>query len=41
MNPNTLLAIPLLPLGAAIIAGLFGRLIGRTAAAAITILGAM
>jgi NADH-quinone oxidoreductase subunit L len=39
LNPNTLLAIALLPLLAAIIAGLFGRWIGRTAAAAITIAG--
>ena len=29
MNPNLLLAIPLLPLLAAIVAGLFGRYIGR------------
>jgi NADH-quinone oxidoreductase subunit L len=41
MNPNTLLAIPLLPLGTAIIAGLFGKLIGRTAAAALAILGVL
>ena len=34
MNPNLLLAIPLLPLLAAIIAGLGGRLIGRAALAA-------
>ncbi len=39
MNPTTLLAIPLLPLAASIIAGLFGRMVGRTGAAAITILG--
>ena len=32
MNPDMLLAIPLLPLGAAIIAGLGGRLIGRAGA---------
>ncbi len=38
MNPNLLLAIPLLPLAAAIIAGLFGRLIGRIAAHSVTIL---
>jgi NADH-quinone oxidoreductase subunit L len=37
MNPQLLLAIPLLPLAAAIIAGLAGRLIGRTGAALITI----
>ena len=39
MNPNLLLAIPLLPLGAAILAGLFGRLIGRTLSSAVTIAG--
>jgi NADH-quinone oxidoreductase subunit L len=39
MNPTTLLAIPLLPLAASIIAGLFGRVVGRTGAAAVTILG--
>ena len=37
MDPRMLLAIPLLPLAAAIVAGLFGRLIGRTAAHVITI----
>jgi NADH-quinone oxidoreductase subunit L len=37
MNPNLLLAIPMLPLAAAIIAGLGGRLIGRVAAASLTI----
>jgi len=39
MNQNLLLAIPLAPLAAAIIAGLAGRLIGRTAAALLTIAG--
>ncbi len=39
MNPQLLLAVPLLPLGAAIIAGLAGKLIGRTGAALITIAG--
>jgi NADH-quinone oxidoreductase subunit L len=39
LNPQLLLAIPLLPLLAALIAGLFGRLIGRAASAGITILG--
>ena len=39
MNPNVLLAIPLLPLAASLIAGLFGRVIGRQASAAVTILG--
>jgi NADH-quinone oxidoreductase subunit L len=38
MNPDLLLAIPLLPLGAAIVAGLFGRFIGRIGAHSITIL---
>src|SRR4249920_2757387 len=37
MNPDMLLAIVLLPLGAAIIAGLFGRVIGRVGAHTITI----
>jgi NADH-quinone oxidoreductase subunit L len=41
MNPTTLLAIPLLPLAAAIIAGLFGKIVGRTGAAAVTILGVL
>jgi len=39
LNPSLLLAIPLLPLVAAIIAGLFGRSIGRAAAAGVTIAG--
>ncbi len=38
MNPELLLAIPLLPLGAALIAGLFGRVIGRAGAHTVTIL---
>jgi NADH-quinone oxidoreductase subunit L len=38
MNPNLLLAIPLLPLGAAIVAGLGGRLIGRAGAHTLTCL---
>jgi NADH-quinone oxidoreductase subunit L len=37
VNPYLLIAIPMLPLAAAVIAGLGGRLIGRTAAAAVTI----
>src|SRR5688572_14402087 len=37
MNPNLLLAIPLLPLIAAIIAGLFGRRIGRAGSHVVTI----
>ena len=32
MNPNLLLAIPLLPLLGCIIAGLFGKLVGRAGA---------
>ncbi len=39
MNPNVLIAIPLLPLTAAIIAGLGGRLVGRVGAHLITIAG--
>ena len=39
MNPHLLLAIALLPLAAAIIAGLAGRLIGRAGAAWLTIAG--
>ena len=39
LNPSLLLAIPLLPLLAAIIAGLFGRFIGRAASAGVTIAG--
>jgi NADH-quinone oxidoreductase subunit L len=41
MNPNLLLAIPLLPLAAAIIAGLLGRLVGRTGASLVTIAGVL
>jgi NADH-quinone oxidoreductase subunit L len=41
MNPNLLLAIPLLPLAAAVIAGLFGGLLGRTASATLTIAGVL
>jgi NADH-quinone oxidoreductase subunit L len=36
MNPSVLIAIPLLPLLAAVIAGLGGRLIGRAGASAVT-----
>src|SRR5579863_6356486 len=39
MNPHLLLAIPLLPLLAALLAGLGGRLIGRTGAHLVTIAG--
>ncbi len=37
MNPTLLLAIPMLPLLAAVLAGLWGRQIGRAGAAAVTI----
>jgi NADH-quinone oxidoreductase subunit L len=39
MNPQVLLAVPLLPLAASIVAGLFGRAIGRSGAHLITIAG--
>ncbi len=39
MNPNLLLAIPVLPLIGAIIAGLFGKVVGRAGAHTVTILG--
>jgi NADH-quinone oxidoreductase subunit L len=39
MNPQLLLAIPLLPLAAAILAGIGGRLLGRAGAAFIAIAG--
>jgi NADH-quinone oxidoreductase subunit L len=39
LNPNLLLAIPLLPLVAAAIAGLGGRWVGRAASAGVTIAG--
>ncbi len=39
MNPNLLLAIPLLPLLGAIIAGLLGKVVGRAGAHTVTILG--
>jgi len=39
MNPHVLIAIPLLPLAAALIAGLGGRVIGRVGAHTVTILG--
>jgi len=39
MNPTLLLAIPLLPLLAAIIAGLFGKVVGRAGAHSVTIGG--
>ena len=37
MNPNVLLAVAFLPLVAAILAGLFGRYIGRAGAHLVTI----
>jgi NADH-quinone oxidoreductase subunit L len=37
LNPNVLLAIALLPLAAAIVAGLFGKYVGRTGAHLVTI----
>jgi NADH-quinone oxidoreductase subunit L len=39
MNPNLLLAIPLLPLAAAILAGFFGKAIGRAGSHSVTIAG--
>src|SRR6201999_2412150 len=39
MNPTVLLAIPLLPLAGAIVAGLFGKVVGRAGAHSVTILG--
>ena len=39
MNPHVLIAIPLLPLVAAVIAGLGGRVIRRAGAHTITIIG--
>ena len=39
MNPNLLLAIPLLPLVAAILAGFFGKAIGRAGSHSVTIAG--
>jgi len=39
MNPHLLIAIPLLPLAAAVIAGLGGRVIGRAGAHTVTIIG--
>jgi NADH-quinone oxidoreductase subunit L len=41
LDPTLLLAIPLLPLIAAIVAGLFGRTIGRVASHSVTILGVL
>ena len=41
LNPSTLLAVPLAPLAGAIIAGFFGRYVGRRGAHAFTILGVL
>ena len=41
LNPNLLLAIPLAPLAGAVIAGLFGKTVGRRGAHSITILGVL
>ena len=38
MNPTLLLLIPILPLVAALLAGVFGRVIGRAGAHTVTIL---
>jgi len=38
MNPTLLVAIPLLPLIGAVLAGVFGKLIGRAGAHTVTIL---
>ncbi|MCI1192898.1 NADH-quinone oxidoreductase subunit L [Calidifontimicrobium sp. SYSU G02091] len=39
LNPNLLLAVPLAPLVGAVVAGLFGRAVGRRGAHTVTILG--
>ena len=39
LNPNLLLAIPLAPLAGSLIAGLFGKAVGRAGAHSVTILG--
>jgi len=41
LNPNLLLVIPLAPLAGAVIAGLFGKTVGRRGAHSITILGVL
>jgi NADH-quinone oxidoreductase subunit L len=41
MNPNLLLAIPLLPLAACILAGLGGRILGKAGSHTVTILGVL
>ena len=39
MNPTLLLLIPMLPLIAAVLAGVFGRVIGRVGSHTVTIVG--
>ncbi len=41
LNPNILLAVPLAPLAGAIVAGFFGKLVGRRGAHVVTILGVL
>lgn len=41
LNPNLLLAVPLAPLAGAVIAGLFGKTVGRRGAHTVTILGVL
>ncbi|GAB3625489.1 NADH-quinone oxidoreductase subunit L [Pandoraea terrae] len=41
LNPNLLLAIPLAPLAGSVLAGLFGKQIGRAGAHTVTILGVL
>ena len=41
LNPNLLLAVPLAPLAGAVIAGLFGKTVGRRGAHIVTILGVL
>src|SRR5512144_2806988 len=41
LSPNLLLAVPLAPLAGAVIAGLFGKTVGRRGAHTVTILGVL
>ena len=41
LNPSLLLAVPMAPLVGAIVAGLFGKQVGRRGAHTITILGVL
>jgi NADH-quinone oxidoreductase subunit L len=41
LNPNLLLAVPLAPLAGAVVAGLFGKTVGRRGAHTVTILGVL